>query len=145
MLPNTIASAGWPACGEQDIAERVDAALTPDWNQGSVHGPGFTGDAGLGAKYSFPAGQTAAGWHTYGMIWKHGSVAYYIDDPANLYATFTAPASLAGLNGAVWPFDSGANFFILDLAVGGDWPGNPDGTASFPAEMLVDYVRIYAN
>ena len=145
-LGNTVKSAGWPACGEQDIAERVDAALTPDWNEGSVHGPGFTGDAGLGTKYYFPAGQTAAGWHTYGMIWKPGSVAYYIDDPAKPYATFTNPASLAGLKDAVWPFDSGESaFFILNLAVGGKWPGDPDGTATFPAEMLVDYVRIYAN
>lgn len=145
-LGNAVESAGWPACGEQDITERVNAALTPDWNEGSVHGPGFTGDVGLGTKYYFPAGQTAAGWHTYGMIWKPGSVAYYIDDPGKPYATFTNPASLAGLNGAAWPFDSGASaFFILNLAVGGKWPGDPDGTVTFPAEMLVDYVRIYAN
>ena len=145
-LGNTVESAGWPACGEQDITERVNAALTPDWNEGSVHGPGFTGDVGLGTKYYFPVGQTAAGWHTYGMIWKHGSVAYYIDDPAKPYATFTSPASLTALHGAVWPFDSGVSaFFILNVAVGGDWPGNPDETATFPAEMLVDYVRIYAN
>jgi beta-glucanase (GH16 family) len=145
-LGNNISTADWPACGEQDIMERVDAALTPDWNEGSVHGTGFTGDVGLGTKFYFPAGQNAAGWHTYGMIWKPGSVAYYVDDPANPYVTYTNPASLTGLTGAVWPFDSGNSaFLLLNLAVGGDWPGKPDATTVFPASLLVDYVRFYTN
>jgi beta-glucanase (GH16 family) len=145
-LGNNINSAGWPACGEQDIMERVNAALTPDWNEGSVHGTGFTGDVGLGTKFYFPAGQTAAGWHTYGIIWKKNSIAYYVDDPANPYVTYTNPGSLTRLNGAIWPFDSGNSaFLLLNLAVGGDWPGNPNATTAFPAELLVDYVRFYAN
>lgn len=144
-LGNSESYAGWPACGEQDIAERVDSVLTPDWNEGSVHGPGFTGDLGLGKKYFFPAGENAAGWHTYGMIWKPGSVAYYIDDPMKPYVTYTNPASLTPLKGAVWPFDNGVSaFFLFNVAVGGDWPGAPDAKTLFPAEMLVDYVRIYA-
>ena len=145
-LGNNITTANWPACGEQDIMERVDAALTPDWNEGSVHGTGFTGKTGLGTIYHFPAGQTAAGWHTYGMIWKQGSVAYYVDDPSSHYVTYTNPASLTGLAGAIWPFDSGNSaFVILNLAVGGNWPGNPSATTVFPASMLVDYVRVYTN
>ncbi len=143
LLGNTVSTLGWPASGEQDVLERVDAAKTPDWNMGSVHGPGFTGTA-VGAPYSFPAGDTAAGWHTYGMIWKPGSVAYYVDDPAKPYVTFW-PSSLHGREGVTWPFDGPANFIILNLAVGGQWPGNPDATTKFPAEMLVDYVRIYKN
>lgn len=143
MLGNNIVSGDWPACGELDIQERVNAALNPDWNEGSVHGTGFVGE-NLGTRFSFPGGQTAAGWHTYGMIWQPGSVQYYIDDPANIYASFT-PASLASLPGAVWPFDSGnAQFFILNLAVGGSWPGSPDSTTPFPSATLVDYVRVYA-
>ena len=145
-LGNSIATVGWPASGEQDIEERVNAALTPDWNEGSVHGTGFVGDAGLGTKYAFPSGQTAAGWHTYGMIWKKNSVAYYIDDPTKPYVTYTNPASLTGFGGAVWPFDTGESVFvILNLAVGGDWPGPPDASTTFPASMLVDYVRLYSN
>ena len=144
-LGNSVSYAGWPACGEQDIAERVNNVLTPDWNEGSVHGPGFTGDVGLGKKYFFPTGENAGGWHTYGMIWKPGSVAYYIDDPMKPYVTYTNPASLAALKGAVWPFDNGVSaFFLFNVAVGGDWPGAPDGKTEFPTEMLVDYVRIYA-
>jgi beta-glucanase (GH16 family) len=118
---------------------------SPDWNEGSVHGTGFTGNAGLGTVFNFPAGQTAAGWHTYGMIWSPGSVAYYIDDPTQPYVTYTT-ASLTGLAGAVWPFDAGqSNFIILNLAVGGDWPGSPNATTPFPSQMLVDYVRVYTN
>lgn len=144
LLGNNIATVNWPACGEQDVLERVNAATSPDWNGGSVHGPGFTGGTGLGTKYYFPSGQTAGGeFHTYGMIWSPGLVEYYIDDPANIYATFT-PSSLDGLSGAVWPFDSGqSNFIILNLAIGGSYPRPPDSSTPFPSEMLVDYVRIY--
>lgn len=144
LLGNNITQVDWPACGEQDVMERVNAAKTPDWNEGSIHGAGFT-DANLGTVFNFPAGQTAADWHTYGMIWKPGSVQFYIDNPANVYpaAPYT-PSSLNGLSGAVWPFDSGqSSFIILNLAIGGSWPGSPDNTTKFPAEMLVDYVRIY--
>ncbi len=145
LLGNNIATVNWPACGEQDVLERVNAATVPDWNEGSIHGTGFTGGSGLGTTYNFPSLQTAAQWHTYGMIWSKGSVSYYIDDYTHPYATYT-PASLNGFSGAVWPFDSDqSNFIILNLAIGGDWPGPPDATTPFPSEMLVDYVRVYTN
>lgn len=144
LMGNNIVTADWPACGELDVLERVNAATTPDWNEGSVHGTGFTG-TNLGTRYNFPTGATAAGWHTYGMIWSKGSIAYYVDDPAQPYVTYTV-SSLSGLNGAVWPFDGGqANFIIINLAVGGSWPGSPDSTTPFPSELLVDYVRIYTD
>jgi len=156
LLGNNISTIGsdidpwavnWPACGEMDVLERVGAAGSPDGNAGSIHGTGFTVGK-LGTWYFFPAGETAAQWHTYGMIWKPGSVTYYIDDPSipgNTYVTYT-PASLNGLSGAVWPFDAGqSNFLIINLAIGGSWPGPPGSSTPFPSEMLVDYVRIYTN
>jgi beta-glucanase (GH16 family) len=144
LMGNSIATVNWPACGEMDVLERVNAATTPDWNRGSIHGAGFTG-GNLGTTYKFPPGQTAAGWHTYGMIWNKGSVAYYVDNPAQPFATYT-PSSISSLDRAVWPFDSGqANFIILNLAVGGSWPGSPISSTPFPAELLVDYIRIYTN
>jgi beta-glucanase (GH16 family) len=143
-MGNNIATLHWPRCGEMDVLERVNAASSPDWNAGSIHGTGFIG-GNLGTKYYFPTGETANQLHVYGMIWRPGSVEYYIDDPANIYATYT-PTSLNGLSGAVWPFDAGqSNFLIVNLAVGGDWPGKPDGSTPFPSEMLVDYIRIYTN
>lgn len=143
LLGNSFSTAGWPACGEMDVMERVNAATAPDWNDGSIHGTGFTG-TNLGMQYNFPSGQTASGWHTYGMIWQKGSVSYYIDDPTQTYVTFT-PSSISGFSGAVWPFDSGPSFLILNLAVGGSWPGSPNTSTVFPAQMLIDYVRIYTN
>jgi beta-glucanase (GH16 family) len=145
-LGNNTATTGWPGAGEQDIMERVNSALDPDWNEGSIHGIGFTGNVGLGTKFFFPKGETAAGWHTYGMIWKKDSVAFYVDNPAKPYVTYTNPESITKFPGAVWPFDNGDSaFIILNLAVGGDWPKSPDANTEFPASLLVDYVRLYAN
>lgn len=143
-MGNNIATVNWPDCGEMDVLERVNAAASPDWNEGSIHGPGFTG-TNIGTVFDFPAGQTAAGWHTYGMIWSPGSVAYYVDDSTHPYVTYTS-SSLSGLSGASWPFDAGqSNFIILNMAVGGSWPGSPGPSTPFPSEMLIDYVRIYTN
>ena len=144
LMGNNIATINWPGCGEMDVLERINAATTPDWNEGSIHGTGFTG-GNLGTVFHFTSGQTAAGWHTYGMIWSPASVAYYVDDPAHPYVTYTT-SSISGLSGAVWPYDAGqSNFILLNLAVGGSWPGSPNAGTPFPSEMLVDYVRVYTN
>ncbi|HVJ08037.1 MAG TPA: glycoside hydrolase family 16 protein [Acidisarcina sp.] len=139
MLGDRISSVGWPACGEQDIMETIGS--TPSVNHGSVHGPGFTGGI-LGQSYTLPGtAKFSDDFHIYGMIWTAKKIAYYIDSPGNVYATFT-PDSLPA--GAVWPFDNGKAFFILNVAVGGDWPGPPNATTVFPQEMLVDYVRVWS-
>jgi beta-glucanase (GH16 family) len=143
LLGNDFANVGWPACGEMDVQERVDAPTHPDTTIGSIHGPGVTG-GNVGTAYAFPAGETAGSFHTYGMIWSPGKVAYYVDDPATPYVVYT-PASIGGFPGAIWPFDAGPSFIILNLAVGGDYPGFPAASTPFPAQSLIDYVRIYAN
>ena len=143
LMGNDIATAPWPACGEMDVQERVDSATTPDKTVGSIHGTGFTG-SNIGTPFYFPAGQTAATFHTYGMIWGPGSVAYYVDNPATPYATFSR-ASIANFPGSVWPFDSGPSFVLLNLAIGGNYPGAPNAATPFPSQTLVDYVRIYKN
>jgi beta-glucanase (GH16 family) len=143
LLGNNIDPENWPACGEMDVMERIDAAGNPDWNAGSIHGTGFTG-SNIGKDFYFPTGETAATLHTYGMIWSKGSVAYYVDDSANPYVTYT-PASISSFSGAVWPFDSGPNFIILNLAVGGSWPLSPNSSTPFPSTMQVNYVKVYAN
>lgn len=139
LLGSDIAAVDWPACGELDVMEHIDGSNPQnwgyDWVQGSLHGTGLNG----GTQYH-PAGFSAADWHTYGMNWTKGRIQYYVDDPSNVYATFT-PSTQAG----TWPFDSGPEFVILNLAVGGDWPGQPDSTTVFPSEIQVDYVRVYAN
>jgi beta-glucanase (GH16 family) len=138
LLGNNFATAGWPVCGEQDIMEHVNAP-SPDDVLGSVHMPGGN------SSYPYTAsGFSAAGWHTYGMIWTKGQVEFYVDSPSNVYAIYSAANFTA--SGATWPFDSGNSFFILlNLAVGGSFPGSPNASTPFPSQMLVDYVRIYAN
>lgn len=143
LLGNNINQVGWPGCGEMDVMEHINAPV-PDWVAGTLHMTGASGASGPTAHYSAAAASfSASDWHAYGMIWKKGLVQYYVDTPSNVYATFNAAALPAG---AVWPFDSGqARFILLNLAVGGSWPGSPDNSTVFPAEMLVDYVRVYAN
>jgi beta-glucanase (GH16 family) len=149
LLGNNITTLSWPACGELDVMEHIDGSNPPfyagaqpagyDWIAGSVHGGTTSAHLDGTQKYN-PQGFSATAWHTYGMIWTKGQVQFYVDDPANVYATFT-PATF----GNPWPFDAGPQFIILNLAIGGDWPGNPDATTVFPADMQVDYVRIYSN
>jgi beta-glucanase (GH16 family) len=143
LLGNNIATLSWPACGELDVMEHINGA-TPsingvptghDWVQSSIHGTGLNG----GTPFT-ETGFSAAAWHTYGMIWTKGQVQFYVDDPSSVYETFTSTSQ-----SGTWPFDQGPQFVILNLAVGGSWPGNVDGTTVFPGDMQVDYVRIYTN
>ncbi len=136
MLGDNITTVEWPACGEIDIMENI--GKEPSINHSSLHMTG--GD--LTEKVTLPNGEKlASGFHTYGMIWTPARVLFYFDTPTNIYATFT-PADLPKT--AHWPFDSGKFFFLLNVAVGGGWPGSPDATTKFPQEMLVDYVRVYS-
>jgi beta-glucanase (GH16 family) len=138
MLGDNIDSVKWPACGEIDIMESL--GKMPTVNFGSIHGSGFTGTS-ITTAYTLPnGGKFADAFHIFGILWSPREMKFYVDDPSNVYATYT-PASLT--SGGIWPFDSDKFFFILNLAVGGDWPGPPDTTSMFPQEMLVDYVRIY--
>jgi len=139
MLGSDINSDPWPACGEMDIMESIGSQ--PSTNYGSIHGTGFTGTA-IGTAYTL-ANNAKFGdaFHTFGIVWSPKLIKFYVDSPTNVYATYT-PSSLP--QGAVWPFDAGKFFFIMNVAVGGDWPGSPNSTTVFPQEMLVDYVRVYA-
>jgi len=143
LLGGNINTVGWPACGEMDVMEHINAP-TPDWIAGTVHMTGASGSSGISSHYGASvASFSASGWHAYGMIWSKGKVQFYVDSPSNIYATIQASSLPAG---AVWPFDSGqASFILLNLAVGGSWPGSPNSSTVFPAEMLVDYVRVYTN
>ena len=138
MLGQDISSIGWPKCGEIDIMENI--GKEPGMVHASLHGPstvGQTSDAS--APFSLPSGQKFADdFHLYAVEWEPGTVRFYVD--SNLYATFTQSQWPAG---GTWVFDH-PFFIILNVAVGGDWPGPPDATTVFPQQMLVDYVRVYA-
>ncbi len=138
LLGEDIDQVKWPACGELDVMENI--GKLPDTIYGSVHGKGFTGTA-ISTSTKLPNGTPfASGFHTFGMIWRPGSISYYVDDPHRPYIIDT-PKDLPA--GAVWPFDGGRFFLLLNLAVGGGWPGSPDSSTTFPSEMLVDYVKVW--
>ncbi len=136
MLGSNVSSVGWPACGEIDIMENI--GREPLEVHGTIHGPGYSGAGGLGASFMSPSGQPFAdGYHLYAVEWEPGEIRWYVDD--HLYETHKAADIPAGTR---WVFDH--DFFILlNVAVGGSWPGNPDGSTVFPQQMKVDYVRVY--
>jgi beta-glucanase (GH16 family) len=137
VLGDDIGTVGWPQCGEIDIMENIGS--TPSTNYGSMHGPGYSGSQDLTGSYSLSDGGTlAGGFHVYAVEWAPDVVRFYFDGVS--YETRT-PADVP--DGDVWVYDH-PFFVILDVAVGGYWPGNPDSTAQFPQTMLVDYVRVYA-
>ncbi len=136
MLGNDIDTVGWPQCGEVDIMENI--GKEPSIIHGTIHGPGYSGAGGLGSSYSLPNNQRFAdSFHTFAVEWEPGVVRFYCD--GILYKT-RVPADLPA--GKPWVYNH--PFFILvNLAVGGNWPGSPDATTVFPQTMLVDYVRVY--
>lgn len=134
-LGDDIGSAGWPACGELDIEETVNAA--PKVNHGSAHGPGYSGGNPLTGTYTLPSGALSDGFHVYAIEWEPNVVRWYVDD--TLYETRT-PADVPA--GDRWVYDH-PFFIVLNLAVGGQFPGPPDGTTQFPQTTKIDYVRVY--
>jgi len=136
MLGDDISTVGWPACGEIDIMENVGSE--PTRILGSLHGPGFSGANPLHAPYVVPNGNVADDFHVFAVEWEPQEIRFYVD--GHLYETRT-PADIPP--NAHWPFDH-PFFVVLNVAVGGNWPGSPDASTKFPQQMLVDYVRVYS-
>jgi beta-glucanase (GH16 family) len=135
LLGSDIGRVGWPICGEIDIMENI--GKEPSIVHGTIHGPGYSGDKGIGSPFTLKDGRFAEDFHVYAIEWELEAIRFYVD--GNLYATRT-PHDLP--ENATWVYNH-RFFVILNLAVGGGWPGNPDKTTQFPQTMLVDYVRVY--
>jgi beta-glucanase (GH16 family) len=136
MLGADIDKREWPKSGEIDIMENI--GKEPALVHATIHGPGYNGDHGITASFGLPGNPGFADdFHIYAVEWAPKSMRFYVDD--HLYATRT-PADLP--KGTKWvyrrPF-----FILLNVAIGGDWPGSPDASSIFPQTMLVDYVRVY--
>jgi beta-glucanase (GH16 family) len=136
MLGNDISTVGWPESGEIDIMENI--GREPHRVHGTVHGPGYSGGNGVGRGTTLPSGgRFADDFHVYAIDWYPDRIVWSVDGVE--YSTVT-PADLP--RGARWVFDH-PFFIILNVAVGGHWPGYPDATTTFPQEMVIDYVRVY--
>jgi beta-glucanase (GH16 family) len=135
MLGDDIASVGWPRSGEVDVMENI--GREPQVVHGTMHGPGYSGAGGIGGPDTLRSGAFADDFHLYAVEWGPGEVKWFVD--GNEYFR-TTPTSLPA--GTTWVFDH-PFFLILNLAVGGGWPGDPDATTAFPQRMVVDYVRVY--
>jgi beta-glucanase (GH16 family) len=137
LLGDNAGAVGWPRCGEVDIIENIGDSTTI---YSTIHGPGYSRDKGISAKYPLPAGESVHnGFHLYAVEWAPRDIKFFFD--GNLIAERT-PADLPA--GAVWIYDH-PFFIILNLAVGGGWPGSPDEATTFPQQMLVNYVRVYTS
>ncbi|MFF7970095.1 ricin-type beta-trefoil lectin domain protein [Streptomyces sp. NPDC007905] len=127
----------WPDSGEIDVMENV--GFEPSTVHGTIHGPGYSGSGGIGAAYSLPGGQAFAdAFHTFAVDWAPDSITWSVD--GNVYQRRTP----ADLGGKTWVFNK-PFFLILNLAVGGYWPGDPDASTQFPQQLVVDSVSVTAS
>ncbi len=134
MLGANFREVGWPVSGEIDILENI--GREPNTIHGTVHGPGYSGSNGLGNSFRADDPWTDD-FHVYAIDWDPYIIRWYVD--GELYGTVSVNALQ---DNQTWVYDH--DFFLLiNVAVGGNWPGYPDETTEFPQEMLIDYIRVY--
>jgi beta-glucanase (GH16 family) len=138
MMPSRTVYGNWPAGGEIDIMELI--GKEPGRSYGTLHfGNPLTSKSG---HYDLPDGANFSGdFHTFALEWEPGELRWYVDD--NLFHTVNEWFT-TGKEGAQFPAPFDTDFYLLvNMAVGGRWPGNPDETSLFPQMLYVDYIRVY--
>ncbi len=134
MLGTDIDEVGWPGCGEIDVMEHV--GTDPRRSHGTIHGPGFSGLAG-GVGMAIDAGADLSDdFHDYAVVWDESGITWLLDDREHHRLT---PSDVPG----PWPFRH-AFFLLINLAIGGDWPGGRTSDPDLPAELVVDWIRVTA-
>ena len=136
MLGANISSAGWPLCGEIDIMENIGSL--PSTLYGTIHGPGYSGGGGISGNTVLAGAALGDDFHVYAIEWEENRIRWFLDGQQFFSLT---PANLP--SGSPWVFNA-PQFLILNVAVGGNWPGDPGTSTVFPQRMTVDYVRVYA-
>ncbi|MBN1336810.1 MAG: glycoside hydrolase family 16 protein [Deltaproteobacteria bacterium] len=142
LLGNNFPEVGWPWCGEVDIMEFRGSE--PETVTGTLHGPGYSGALGIGSETTLDEGDFTEDFHDFAVEIDPGHIAWTVDgEQVQRISRADLPEN------ATWVFDmielendEDGFFIILNLAVGGHYDGDPDETTEFPAEMLVDWVRV---
>ena len=135
MLPTDWLFGGWPSSGEIDIMEHVGYDLGVV--HGSVHTEAYNHKINTQRSSARKIANVDTEFHVYSIIWDKDKISFFIDD----VQYFLFENDKQG-NYKTWPFDQRFHL-LINIAVGGDWPGNPDNSTNFPRKMLVDYVRVY--
>jgi beta-glucanase (GH16 family) len=136
MLGSNFNTVGWPACGEIDIMEMIGGQGRENTVHGTVHWENNGSRAQFGGEKKLTAGTLADEFHVYSISWDATTIRWFIDDK-QYHVIDTSPAELDEFRRQF--------FFIFNVAVGGDWPGSPDSSTTFPQHMIVDYVRVFQN
>lgn len=134
MMPESSVFGSWPKSGELDIMEYL--GHEPSKVYGTLHfGPG-PGSTQINKSHVLPTGKFSDEFHVFSLVWKQDQIQWLVD--GNVFGT----ANKADFSTNNYPFNE-QFYFIINLAVGGQWPGNPDAGTTFPQWMIVDYVRVY--
>jgi len=134
MLGTNIDEVGWPNCGEIDIMELV--GHEPQKVHGTAHwGPQGNNSTFISGTQSFEQ-KYSENFHVFTLLWQEDLLKWYMDE--QLFHTITP----ANVTNTVYPFND-PFYLLFNLAIGGNWPGNPDDTTMFPQEMQVDYIRVF--
>jgi beta-glucanase (GH16 family) len=135
MLGSDFPTVAWPACGELDIMENKGSTSLA--TSSAIHGPGYSGNTPFQRLSQLPGGGVTTDFHTYAVEWDAETVQFSVDSTVH-YAVSRASIQQYGN-----PIIGNSFFVILNLAVGGQFDGNPQSDAIFPATMVVDWVRAY--
>jgi beta-glucanase (GH16 family) len=127
----------WPYNGEVDIMEILGRDVKTAYS--TVHAPAYNGGGGVGGSYTLPGNADFSDdFHVFAANWDSNGIRYTLDGQT----VVTLDKATVEATRGPWVFDH-PFYLILNLAVGGDWPGPPDASTGFPKRMLVDYVRVY--
>jgi len=132
LLGNNCAVAGWPNCGEIDLMENI--GREPGTIYGTAHSSGH-----FSSPYKLEQGAFSHDFHIFALQWNPDHLYFFVDG-ISYYTVDRATIT----NQAYWVYDHPFEI-ILNLAVGGEWPGNPDATTIFPQKMYISYLRLYTD
>ena len=136
MIGSNFSTIGWPRCGEIDIMEMVGGAGKENTVHGTVHWSGLNGEfQNFGRAYTKPSGSFHGQYHVFSIIWDENSIRWLVDNVQYNEVDITSDALIDEFRNEM--------FFIVNLAVGGNWPGPPNGSTSFPQHLVVDYIRVF--